>query len=345
MRFNRSWSLAFLSLLLAAPLLANPRLAAAEEQAVSPARSLFDEGRKLVEQGKYEEACPKFEQSLRLEVGIGTQFNLANCWEHVGRTASAHALFLGAAASAKAAGQAEREQVLRDRATALEPRLSRLVIEIAGSDPKLTVKRNDLPIEADTFGRAIAVDPGKYVISAKAPGKKSWERTVEISPSTTVLTVQVPELETLAAPKPAAAPAPKKPAPRKPPAPPPSDIANDRPGPNYKALAVGGFGVGALVFGTVMGLKYKSANDDAKAICPTSRNCTIQDIEDHGRFVDDATTARSWSYAGFTVGVVGLGAAAALWVFEQPEPSRTAFRALPVVGPDGSAGLMLRGTY
>ena len=82
---------------------------AARAEDETPARALFKQGRALANEGKYAEACPKFEESLRLEVGVGTQFNLADCWEHVGKTASAQKLFLGAAASAKAAGQVERE--------------------------------------------------------------------------------------------------------------------------------------------------------------------------------------------------------------------------------------------
>src|SRR5690349_20750961 len=95
----------------------SPLTARAEEAAtpMAPARQAFMEGRKLAQAGDYAAACPKFEESLRLEVGVGPQFNLADCWEHIGRTASARALFLGAAASAKAVGQADREQVLRER--------------------------------------------------------------------------------------------------------------------------------------------------------------------------------------------------------------------------------------
>ena len=53
------------------------------------ARALFAEGRNLMADERYAEACPKFEESLRLDHGMGTQFNLAHCWEKLGRTASA----------------------------------------------------------------------------------------------------------------------------------------------------------------------------------------------------------------------------------------------------------------
>src|SRR6516164_8031146 len=92
------------------------------------ARVLFSDARSLTAQGKYEQACPKFEESQRLDPGIGTLFNLADCWEHIGRTASAWGRFLDVAAQAKMAGQADREKVARERAAMLEPKLSRLTI-------------------------------------------------------------------------------------------------------------------------------------------------------------------------------------------------------------------------
>src|SRR5262245_20973343 len=75
--------------------LASPRAAAAQSSSdAAAARALFAEGRKLLDEGKFNEACPKFQESLRLKPGIGTRFNLADCWEKSGRTASAWGEFL-----------------------------------------------------------------------------------------------------------------------------------------------------------------------------------------------------------------------------------------------------------
>jgi hypothetical protein len=326
-------------------LVLSPVVARAEDAAVTPARQLFLDARKLTAEGKYAEACPKLEESLHLESGVGTQFNLADCWEHIGRTASAQALFLGAAASAKAAGQTEREQVLRDRASALEPRLSRLVIEVVSTDPKLTVKRDDLPLEADTLGKAVVVDPGKYTISARAPGKKKWEKIVEVDAAKPVTTVEVPELEPAepakpVAEKPAAAPLKKAP-------PPASEPGSDRgPALNYRALTLAGAGVIGIGFGVYKGLKYRSTNGDAEDICPSSHGCTIKQIQNHDRLVDIARTDRTWSYVGFGVGGAVLAGAGVLWFVERPK--RTAgisWEAAPVVAVDGSVGALVNGRF
>jgi hypothetical protein len=307
----------------------------------SPARVLFKEGRELASAGNYAAACPKFEESLRLEVGVGTQFNLADCWEHIGRTASAHSLFLGAAASAKASGQRDREQVLRDRAVALEPRLTKLVIDVEDTTAKLSVRRDALPIEAEAWGKAIAVDPGKYDITAKAPGKKPWSKPVEVRAGQQVVTVTVPKLEDD---EPPPLPPAKPVAQETKPAPEPERGG----GPNYKAIGLGAFGVVSLGVGIGMGVRYKSANDDAKSICPSNSNCTQSDIEKHDELVDKASTSRGWAYAGVTVGALSLVGAAALFIFEKPapaaqqathaKPTRLALRPLTWLGENGRWG-------
>lgn len=313
------------------------------EETDSPAVNLFKQGRALVGEGKYAEACPKFEASLALEVGVGTQFHLADCWEHIGRTASARKLFLGAAASAKAAGQADREQVLRDRAAALEPRIAKLVVDVAATSPHLSIKLDQLPLDEAEWGKAVPIDAGSYTVTAKAPGKKPWSTQVAVKPGATVVSVEVPELEPLAEPKEAASkPSPAAKPPSAPTAPAPSESDRRSSRPSYAALALGGVGIAALSFGTVLGLRYRSHNDEAKGICPSNLNCTQKDIEDHDSLVDDARTERSWMYVGLASGTLSLAGAAVLYLLDKPK-SEHALRAVPLVSANAAgAGLIGR---
>jgi len=57
---------------------------------VAAAQALFERGRALMAQRRVAQACPLFEESQRLDAGIGTQYNLANCYEAMGRFASAY---------------------------------------------------------------------------------------------------------------------------------------------------------------------------------------------------------------------------------------------------------------
>jgi hypothetical protein len=177
------------------------------------AQALFDEGKRLLKEKNYVEACPKLAESLRLEPALGTKLHLADCYEKNGQTASAWALFREAAEQAKIAGQADRAKKATDRATALDARLCRLRIDVS-TDAEITgveVKRDGVLVGAASWGTAFPLDPGEHVIVAEAPGKKPWSVTVTLEDGkTTPVVVLVPMLEELPSP---------------PPPPPPSTVA------------------------------------------------------------------------------------------------------------------------
>jgi hypothetical protein len=50
------------------------------------ATALFDEGRRVMAENHYAEACPKLAESERLAPSGGTLINLADCYEHAGLT-------------------------------------------------------------------------------------------------------------------------------------------------------------------------------------------------------------------------------------------------------------------
>ena len=114
-----------------ASLVASP-LAHADDSAA--AQSLFDQAKKEMAAHDYADACPKLEESLRLQEGIGTLLNLASCYEHAGKFASAWSKYLEVATKARAAGQAARARIGRERADALAPKLSNLVVDVLGRD-------------------------------------------------------------------------------------------------------------------------------------------------------------------------------------------------------------------
>src|SRR5689334_17798166 len=94
------------------------------------AQALFDQGKALMTAGKTSEACPKFEESYKLDPGSGTLINLAACYERAGRLASAWGTYQEAAAFATRDGNEARSRGARDLAAALAPKLSRLTLEI-----------------------------------------------------------------------------------------------------------------------------------------------------------------------------------------------------------------------
>src|SRR5829696_5855787 len=105
---------------------AHPAVALAQTAADEPtAEALFTEGRRLLAERRYAEACAKLAESQRLDPAIGTLLNLADCHEKNGQTASAWARFREAAEAARRAGDATREKVAARRASALDEKLSK----------------------------------------------------------------------------------------------------------------------------------------------------------------------------------------------------------------------------
>jgi tetratricopeptide (TPR) repeat protein len=307
--------------------------AAEAEQAA--ARALFAEGRQLAASGNYEQACAKFEDSYRLNPGIGTNFNLADCLEHLGRTAGAWARFLDVATATKAAGQPERESVARARAAALEPSLSRLVVDVRSPAAGLIVQLDHIRVAETSWGMALPADPGEHVIEAVAPKKKKWSTRVTVPPTAETLSVSVPQLED---------------APTEPPPPetPPALLTLKASHPKEPArwtvpiVSLGSLGVAGLVTGAVFALSYLSANDEAKTLCPSPMNVCQNPGQEtqHQTLVADAYRDRALAFVGAGIGGAALATAAFLWWRRAHRPQTTAAPTTLRVSPTPAGSLV-----
>jgi hypothetical protein len=160
------------------------------------AEALFQSGAKLIDQARYPEACEKFEASYALDPALGTRLRLADCYDRVGRTASAWALFVEVVALARGQGQRERETIAAMRARDLEGRLSKLTlkIDVGRAPPGLQVTLNGSAIPKASWQMPIPVDPGPQTIEASAPGHLRWTSRVEVPPGPSARSVTVPPL-------------------------------------------------------------------------------------------------------------------------------------------------------
>jgi tetratricopeptide (TPR) repeat protein len=160
------------------------------------AEQLFTQGKALMEKGKLEQACARFEASQKLDPALGTLLNLALCREKQGKVASAWALYREAAVQARREGQRKRETVARERAAALEGDLPRLTIEVneASQVSGLVVERDGTAVDPAVFGVAVYVDPGVHRVVASAPGYRQFTAKVEVEKGKEA-SVAIPMLE------------------------------------------------------------------------------------------------------------------------------------------------------
>jgi hypothetical protein len=307
------------------------------------AQSLFDQAKRLMDAGRYGEACPKLAESQRLDPAGGTLLNLALCHEEEGHLATAWADFKEALGEARRAGRPDRERAARAHIAALEPHLARLTLEVRQPDPRLTVKIDGALVGGAAWNTATPVDPGWHEIVAEAPEKKKCSQRIEIQPrQQTTLIIPPLEDEPPGAGAPAQVDATSA-------APTSAVQGSDRPAtPTWSlrktAYVVGAAGVVALGIGSYFGIQAFSKNHASDAACPDpSDGCPKNSI----RFDDEAKTAAFRSDLAFGAGLVGLGVATYLYL-KSPSSGADAtahvLRLDPLIAADGG-GLYVSGFW
>lgn len=297
------------------------------------AERLFEQGRDLAKRQQWAEACPKFEASLRHDNALGARLNLANCYAHIGKLASAWGLYRDSADLAQRAGDTRRRDYALKQAAALEPRLSTLRISVpAGSRiGGLEVLRDDAVLDPSTWNTALPIDGGRYRISARAPGRAEWSSGIEVAAERHAEAIEIPELRPAELGRSEQGMSERKGAgaergPR------PSVWSTKR----KLALGVLGGGVLAVAAGGVLGISAKREQREAHALCPDPElaceaadraNALIRSGHDRALGADVA----------FGVGAAAMIAAGMLWFTVAPE-SRRSIAIAPSVSP-GQIGI------
>jgi hypothetical protein len=269
---------------------------------------LFDEAESLFAKNRVADACPKYAESYRLDPQLGVLVYLAECYEKNGQLASAWGAFREAEEIARKRGDARGEHA-RERASALEQRLSYIVIDVPESArlPGLQVLRDGAPIAEVLWGARAAIDTGKHRIEVSAAGYKPWRKDVVIAPEPGSQTVEVPKLQVDASAAPGTAAKPVDP----------------NPGTSQRiaALAVGGLGIVGLSAGGFFGLSAQASLSDSKNLCNDKNFCTAAGDELRSSAKSKALIAT----ISTGVGAAALVTATILW-FTAPKSEVSASR-------------------
>jgi len=291
------------------------------------ADTLFNEGKQLVNKpddaAAWAAACEKFDASLEKVSQLGTQIALAGCYEKLGKTASAWGAFRAAASVASKAHD-KRQRVLEQHATALEAKLSKLVIKIEAANKVagLEVKRDGSAVTPAEFDSPVPVDPGEHTVEASAPGWVPWSTKMVVPASPDVVEVSVPALK-------------KVPAPR----------AARR---SHRTLAYGlsGGGGASVIASLIFGAVASSRWDAARPHCH-DQLCDPKGVDLAG----SAKTMGNVSTGTFVIGAGALVVGVLLFLtapsvgIENAQPaSPTALLLVPGVGP-AQVGLAIQGGF
>jgi hypothetical protein len=222
------------------------------------ADQLYIDAKKLMDDGKAADACPKLEESMRLDPADGTELRLATCYEMIGRYATSWSLYRTALTKAKKANNAQRIEYATAHIAIVEPKISHVTLAVAAGAnvPGLVVKLDEDTIGAGAFGTALPVDPGTHRVSVSAPGKNTWETKVEVGPEKTDKSVQIPQLQDA-----------------------PATVPMTTAKGGVPTLAYVSIGAGVVFLaGAVVGqLSARSAFDDRKNDCAAQRTPTCDD--------------------------------------------------------------------
>jgi serine/threonine-protein kinase len=308
-------------------------LASAQSDAGSRALAvqLFDEAEALFEKEQLAQACPKYAESYRLDPQLGVLVYLAECYEKNGQVASAWGSFREAEEIARKRGDARGEHA-RERARALEPRLSYLTIEVPEPVrvPGLEVLRGGVPVAAVLWNARAAVDAGTHQIDVRASGYEPWRGSVVVSGEGGSATLRVPKLTPLPA---GASGSGAALGPRDAPA---AQGTSRR----IAAIAVGGLGLVGVGVGGFFGLSAQSSLSEAKGLCNENDYCTPR-----GDTLRSSAKSKALVATVATgVGAAALVTAAVLWftapkaeagIASRPAPPRQAWTVAPAAGAWG----------
>jgi len=282
-----------------------------DPQKAADAQALFEQATADMESKQYANACKKFEEVTRLvPEGAGGKYMLGDCYEKLGKLASAWAQFSFAAQLAGRFGQTDRATDATARAEALRPKLATLSVSLPASLRLVTgisVVRDGIDLREPQWGTPIYVDSGSHEVIVNAPGYSTWKKRVE------VLTdgVQVK----LAVPEDAIKPEKKEPASVQNPVGPVVIIAPapDRSWQRPLGITLSVLGAATLATGSILGgaaiAKRNESNESGHCTLATNK-CDDEGLTMRKDAVGLGNASTGFYLAGAVVGVVGV----TLWV-------------------------------
>lgn len=267
------------------------------------AEKLFREAKYLMSQKRYTEACPRLAESHRAEPSGGTILHLAYCHKEEGRIATAHKELEEAVQFAIRDKRDDREKAAKALMAELAPKLPKLSIAVVPEVmrlPGIEVKRDGVPVPPSDWGTAVAVDPGPHTVTAWAPGRKPFLKTVDLRGDAAAASVVISAID-MDSPAKSESVAARPAAPR---------AASSEGGGGFGtqrkiAVVAGGLGIAALGVGTAFGFMAAGAKSDSEAHCE-GNICDDEGI----RIREEGIAAGNLSTAFF----IGGGAAAAAGV-------------------------------
>ncbi len=293
------------------------------------AQTLFDDAVKLMDQGRFAEACPKLAESQRLDPGGGTLLNLGYCRKNEGKLASAWVAYDEALSQAIKDGRKDREATARAGVNELEGKVSKLAVDVepdARTIAGLEVRLDGTPVRQAAWGSLTPIDRGDHAIVVTAPGKREYHTQITVETDGTTQRVSIPPL--------ANAPVVTPPGER------------HGAGQATAGWVVGAVGVVLLGVGVTTGVLAIDYRNKSNAQWPyPSSQCPNSVCPQSAVDLNNQAKTYAW-VSDFTVGfgVAAVGAGVVLLLTAPKSSGKMGTRVVPMVGRDGG-GLGVLGSF
>jgi tetratricopeptide (TPR) repeat protein len=286
------------------------------------ADKLFEDGRRYLANKEYALACTAFEQSYASDPALGTELNIALCYEDWGHVVAAYHAYQDAQRIAQDRHDARRKTA-DQKVAELGPKVPRVGFDLApGAAAAAVFLLDGKELDRGALTGEIELEPGPHALEARVPGKE---------PRTTRFDVDIGEHKRVPVDLPAAVTVTQQPVePSRPPG------TRD---PHRFHLGIGLVSIGgaAVVAAGTVALFARADNASAKADCPGGLCETRQAYNETN---DARTRANEMSIvtaAGVAVAAVGV-------YFLLTDERKPKLAAAPLVGPN-AVGLTLGGGW
>jgi len=291
-------------------MLLGPRLVYGQQidpQRATDAQALFEQAMNEMDAGQFATACKKLEEVTRLVPdGVGGKYALGECYERLGKLASAWTQFSFAQQVATRLGQTERAEGARGKAESLKPKLATLTVSVPASLASvqgISIVRDGVELREPQWGTPLYVDAGQHEVVVTASGYSTWKKRVEVLTDGAKAKFSVPENAIKPdAKEQAKAGAPLIPLLITPPAP-------ERTWQKPVGLAISGVGVVCLAAGAISGgfaIAKKNESNDAGHCNAETNRCDDIGVALRDQAVGLGNASTGLLIAGAAVGVGGV---------------------------------------
>ncbi|MEP7051988.1 MAG: PEGA domain-containing protein [Pseudomonadota bacterium] len=296
---------------------------AQDKTELSKARAQFQRAIELEQAGNYTSALDTFRSVGEVRMTPQVRFHIATCEEKLGRLVTALGGYQLAFADADSVGDDFKAEV-ELAVTRLQASIPKLVINRGSGGEAAEIQLDGVELGASSVGIAVPLDPGPHAITAKAPNFMPFSRTVTIAENeqknVDVTLAPEPELERVSVATPI-----------------------ERPRSKVVPYVIGGVGLASLVgAGVLFGLR-QSALSDLESKCGAARQSCPQSARGE---VSNLSLYNTTAQIALGVGVVGVGTAVGLLIWQKKHPLQSASGMMFVPSaPNALAGVSWAGRF